>query len=118
MEYDQQKSTHGSVASIVWIIGSVYLFWKTTGLASLVSLKAAAFVFGGMFVAAVVVGLFTYGIQRLIAKILLSRMPEGGPTQGYVGVVKITGLVLFIVDIIIAWFAVKFCFKIFILPGA
>jgi hypothetical protein len=73
--YDKQKEIHGRWATYVWIGSGLYLFLSDEGLRSLVSFRALVFFPVGMFVAAVVLGYFGYGLQRLTAKVFMRVFP-------------------------------------------
>jgi len=73
---DDMKARHGSIATVTWLIGGTALFLFDGGLNSLFSLKAAAFLFVGMFVAAVAVGNATWWLQQRLVKYLLKKFPD------------------------------------------
>jgi hypothetical protein len=101
--YENLKSKHGGLASVVFIITSIILFLYDGGLRSLLSVKAVAFILIGMFVAAVAVGAFTYWLQRKIARYLMKTTPEEKLfDQNYAAKIVRIGWVLFGVDILVS----------------
>jgi uncharacterized membrane protein len=67
---DDAKAQLGKNATMVWLIGGVILFLVDGGVSHLFSLRAAAFLFIGMFAAAILVG----GASYMILIALVSRL--------------------------------------------
>ncbi|MGE0093620.1 MAG: hypothetical protein AB7M05_06910 [Alphaproteobacteria bacterium] len=78
---DNVKAQLGKNATFVWLIGGAILFLVDGGIANLFSWKAAAFLFIGMFAAAVIVGNVTYFIIRKIGDYLADKYGEPSTPQ-------------------------------------
>jgi hypothetical protein len=67
--YEQHKEAAGSFAMMVWIGVGIYLF-AVNDAASFVSWQGAIYFIGGMFASALVLGMASHAVRRVIAKIL------------------------------------------------
>ena len=61
------KESCGGVATFVWLIFGLYIFFTTSHRAGLIGF--AIFLVGGMFVAALIVGLLTYGLHVMVLRL-------------------------------------------------
>lgn len=102
VDQDRQKSSHGGLASTVWILGSVGLFLLDERSPHLFSLQALVFIVVGMFVAAIAVGNLTYFLQTRVAHLLVRNMDPKEPIDGFENKVRSIGFMLLFVDIVIA----------------
>jgi hypothetical protein len=94
--YDKQKETHARWAILVWIGSGLYLFLSDGGLRSLISFRALVFFPVGMYIAAVVLGSLSYGLQRLSGKAFMRVFPK--PTPLAVSIISGFGWVLLALD--------------------
>lgn len=109
---DDQKTASGAIATIVWIIGTIYLFWQHLSVGELFTLKGLGFLFVGMFVAALLIGSIAYTIQNFVTKILLQNTSDFNITKGKQIFISIVGIFLLFLEILIAWIAVRYGFEL------
>tara|TARA_B110000503_G_scaffold38984_1_gene64133 strand:+ start:682 stop:1032 length:351 start_codon:yes stop_codon:yes gene_type:complete len=96
--YEKQKETSGAVATIVFIITSLYLFVAHHGFSSLISLKSLGFFVIGMFAAAILIGAPAYMLQRATAKILMKTITDPY-SNASINKIKNLGVVLPLVQV-------------------
>jgi hypothetical protein len=104
--YEKQKHSAAALASIAFIISAIYLFISKGGFGSLFSLKALAFVFVGMFAAALVIGMPAYYFQRGIAKILMKTISDPFSTKA-VCTMQGIGVVIMITQVAVVFLVTK-----------
>lgn len=110
--FDKQKSTHGSLATFVWIGSGIYLFASSPD-ASVFSWQAAGFVFVGMFIAAVVFGWLGYGIDRGLSAVLL-KVVSNEPTGLGATAISLLGLILALFEAALIFFVAQVVFRSFV----
>ena len=99
--YEKQKTTAGSAATFLWIGIGIYLF-AVNERASFFSWQAAVYFIVGMFIAAFVLGVAAYAIQRGVAGVI-SRMVSY-PTGGVATMIQALGMVLLVAEAIAIYF--------------
>lgn len=109
---DDQKTASGAIATIVWIFGTIYLFWQYLSVGELFSLKGLGFLFAGMFVAALLIGSIAYIIQNLVTRILMQSISDFNITKGKQIFISIVGIFLLFLEILIACIAVRYSFEL------
>lgn len=77
---DAMKHASGTAATWTWIFGAIILYFMKGGLGALISIRAAAFIFIGMFVAAIVVGNINYLINRTGVALAQRKLATPGMT--------------------------------------
>lgn len=107
MDFERQKEAAGSWATFVWIGSGLYLYLSTEG-ASILSWSALGFFVVGMFAAAIVFGIASYGLQRGLAKVL--AMMIGPPSRKVAGVIRGIALALLIAETVLIFFAASWVF--------
>ena len=108
--YEKQKHSAGALASIAFIISALYLFISKGGFGSLFSLKALAFVFVGMFAAAVVIGMPAYYFHRGIAKIMMKTISHPFSTKA-VCTIQVIGVIIMITQVVVAFLVTKVAYQ-------
>lgn len=96
--YDKQKESAGGLATIVFLISALYFFIADGGVGSLFSLKALGFFSGGMFLAAIIIGVPTYFIQRMVTKVLMKTIKDPF-SVGAIKKIQSVGIVLMIIQV-------------------
>jgi|ETNmetMinimDraft_13_1059891.scaffolds.fasta_scaffold216562_1 hypothetical protein len=88
--YEAQKANEGKIATFTWLVACAVWIWFYDS-AVFISWQAAGLLVVGMFVSAVVFGIGTYGIQRLVGKKIMKQLKSDGITaeQAMVGNTKI-----------------------------
>ena len=107
---DEQKSTHGSFATIIWIVTSIVLFLITDGGPGLISWQAALFILVGMFAAAIVLGMIGYLLQRVVASVLMRA--ADAPLAQIEKTARALGLLLLVLNVALAIAATWFTFNL------
>ena len=108
--YEEQKASSGSLATIVFIITSLYLFIANLGFSSLISLKAIGFFVIGMFTAAIVIGVPAYLLQRATGKVLMKTVTDPY-SDSAIKKIKFIGVVLLVIQIAVTIIATKLAFQ-------
>lgn len=108
--YDKQKETAGGFATIIFIISGLYFFVSDGGFASLFSLKALGFFVAGMFLAAIVIGIPGYFLERAVAKVLMKTVKDPFSVSA-IRKIRGIGVVLMIVTVIITFVVTKVAYK-------
>ena len=112
--YDEQKALHGKFATIIWVFGSVILFLWDGGISNLLTWKAFAFIFVGMFIAAILVGSISYWLQRTTAKLVMRRLaPDQAITPEIATRISRLGKLLLLFDCVLASAFVLWCYASF-----
>jgi hypothetical protein len=113
VSYDRQKESSGGLASIVWIASTCYLFATSGAGPGLMSWQALVFALPGAFVAAIVIGIAFYTIQRGVAKVLSSRLGDAAPNDAATVVISILGIALMLTQIVATFLAAKISYTYF-----
>jgi len=108
--YEEQKASSGSLATIVFIITGLYLFIANLGFSSLISLKALGFFVVGMFVAAIVIGLPAYLLQRATGKVLMKTVTDPY-SEITIKKIKFIGIILLLIQVVITIFITNLVFQ-------
>lgn len=108
--YDKIKEQSGSLATFSWLASGL-LFYITSENAYLFSLSAALFLFGGMFLAAIVFGIAFYGADRLFAKIFVKTLSNKVSLENEIKIITISGWLLLASKILIVFCAAYYLFK-------
>ena len=74
--YEEQWSRSGGLSTIVFLIASIILFVAGPGFGTIFSIRGLAFIIIGMFVAAIVVGIPIYVLQRGISQVMFKSTAE------------------------------------------
>ena len=99
---EEQKSTHGAWATIVWLVGAIGLFLFDDLSPSLWSLQALGFIAIGMFAAAIIVGNITYWLQNRLASALSKNIDPNHNLDEQASKIRRLGWILLLVDTFIS----------------
>lgn len=108
-QYEEQKSSSGGLASIVFLVTALYLFFSGPGFGSVFSLKGALFLGVGMFAAAIVIGMPAYFLQCGIARGLTKIMRDSISSTSVI-FIGILGVFLMIAQIVVTAWLTKIAF--------
>jgi hypothetical protein len=97
--YDRQKELHGKTATLLWLAFGVVEFLRQSA-ARFFSWQALLYFLVGMFAAALIFGMLTYGAQRLMARSLLRSTVS--KTR-----VLIVGAVMTLLEAVLIYFAAR-----------
>jgi hypothetical protein len=108
MDYEQQKSKNGSLATYGWLATGAYLFWTDASGPGILSWQAAIFLIAGMFAASVVLGMAFYAWERLLGKLLSKAISGESISEGFAAFVSFIGVVNLVAMLVVTFFAAKF----------
>lgn len=112
--YEEQKVSSGSLATVVFIVTALYLFTSYLGFSSLISLNALGFFVSGMFVAAILIGIPAYLLQRVMGKVIMKTLTDPF-SEASIKKIKMMGVFLLLVQIAVTIIITNMAFKWFIL---
>ena len=99
-QYSAQKESAGGLPTIVFLLTTVVLLIGGPGIGAVFSLRGAAFIVGGMFLAALVVGIPSYLLQRAVSKII-ARTVRNPFSPSVVRAIKALGMALLFVQVVV-----------------
>ena len=111
--YKDKKAGSGGVVALVFVSCSLYLFASHGGIELLISLRAAVFVFVGMFASVALIGIPASLLQSVLARAKLRAMDKQFSQQA-VSRIHTIGDIFFLVQIAVIFFLTKVAFNWFI----
>ncbi len=97
--FEEQKASNGGLATIVFLITAIVLFFAGPGLGALFSLRGISFILIGMFVAALIVGIPMYLLERGVGKLIIS-LAKDVYSEAVFRRTRMAGAFLFVVHVL------------------
>ncbi len=114
--YDDQKNASGGLASIAWLLSCAYLYFTAPNGTHLFSLFGLGFVIIGMFVAAILIGIVFYIVQRIVGKIAI--LVGAKPNSTWRTILWLVGFALMAAQILATFILANWAFNLIFSGGA
>ncbi len=107
--FEEQKATSGTLATIVFVATTAYLFVSGPGFGSVFTLRGVGFIVIGMFAAAIAVGIPMYILGLTISKLFVMAVAEPD-SKSSTAAIHALGVLLLLVHVGVTIFVTNVAF--------
>ncbi len=110
---EEQKSNAGKVGTFLFLTIAIYLFISDKGFSSLFSIKSILFFTVGMFISAILIGLFGYLTNKVISKTLVKLFKNPFLKKSII-IAQVVGIGIFAIEVVLTFLLTQLTYNYFI----